>query len=179
MKKNFVIFLIFIAGCVHAMNNGVSSNHFSVDIPEGWRKLDTDKYFLVTKDGAYLQYALIQERPINKAFRHTKKKLKKGMLPQEAADVVLAEISSDKNILNFELIENYPAKIDGHEGFKIFFTYKDPDGSAFKTLYYGFIQGETFYNLRYTAAKRYYFEKDLKTFVKFVDTFRLVEAEAN
>jgi hypothetical protein len=179
MKKFLFGLLILIVGCAHGMNSGGSSSHFSVDMPEGWRQLDTDKYFLITKDGAFLQYALVQERAIQKAFKHTKKKLKKGMLPQEAADVILAEIGSDKNISNFELIENHPDTIDGHEGFKILFAYKDEDGSAFKTLYCGFLNDKTFYNLRYTAAQRYYFEKDLQTFEKFVDSFKLIEANEN
>jgi hypothetical protein len=179
MNKFMVGLLILIIGCAHGMSSSGAASHFSVNMPEGWRQLNTDKYFLITKDGAFLQYALVQERSIHKAFKHTKKKLKKGMLPQEAADVILAEIGSDKNISNFELIENHPNTIDGHEGFKILFTYKDEDGSAFKTLYYGFVNDETFYNLRYTAAQRYYFERDLLTFEKFVDSFMLIEANEN
>ena len=175
MKKVLWVLLIIVAGCAHGNGNASAPATFSVTIPAGWRKLDTDKFFIITKDGAFLQYALIQERPIDKAFRHTKKKLKPAMLPQEAAGVIIDEISSDKNLVNFELMENTPASIQGHEGFKILFTYKDLDGSAFKTLYYGFIKGEIFYNLRYTAAKRHYFDKDLKTFKIFMDSFRITK----
>mgnify|MGYP002750001071 CR=1 FL=1 len=164
-------------GCAHGAQNSASTYHFVVKIPKGWWQLDTDKYFLITKDNPYLQYALIQERPIDKAFRHTKKKLKRGMLPQESAEVILDEIRADNNIINFELIQNGPATIDGHAGFKILFTYQDKDGSTFKTLYYGFINGNIFYNLRYSAAKRHYFQKDLKTFEMFLDSFRLIESK--
>jgi len=174
MKRILLAIFVLLLGCAGGMQNGGPAHHFTVDIPEGWRQLDTNKFFLVTKDGAYLQYALIQERPLDKAFKHTKKKLRWGMLPQEAAGVIIDEIASDKNILNFQLIENTPTSIKGHEGFKILFSYKDRDGSAFKTLYFGFIKDGLFYNLRYTAAKRYYFNKDLKTFEKFVDSFRFV-----
>ncbi len=174
MKRILLAIFVLLLGCAGGMQNGGPAHHFAVDIPEGWRQLDTNKFFLVTKDGAYLQYALIQRRPLDKAFKHTKKKLRLGMLPQEAAGVIIDEIASDKNILNFQLIENTPASIKGNEGFKILFSYKDRDGSAFKTLYYGFIKDGLFYNLRYTAAKRHYFNKDLKTFEKFLDSFRFV-----
>lgn len=178
MKKLLFVILIFIMGCVHGVQKGDSTYHFAVKIPKGWWQLETDKYFLITKDNPYLQYALIQERPIDKAFQHTKKKLESGMLPQEAAGVILDEIGADKNILNFELIENTPATIDGNEGFRILFTYQDKAGSSFKTLYYGFMKGNIFYNLRYTAAKRHYFQKDLKTFESFLDSFRLIKSQA-
>jgi len=177
-KKLLFVILIFMMGCAHGVQNGDSTHNFAVKIPKGWWRLDTDKYFLITKNNPYLQYALIQERPIDKAFRHTKRILKRGMLPQESADVILDEISADNNIINFELIENMPATINGHEGFKILFTYQDKDGSTFKTLYYGFIKGNIFYNLRYTAAKRHYFQKDLKTFENILDSFRIIELKA-
>lgn len=171
MKNFFWVFLILIVSCAHGVENEEPTYAFSVTIPEGWRKLDTDKFLIITKDVAYKQYALIQERPIDRPFKHTSKKLRRSMLPQEAAGIIVDEISSDINLSNFQLIANAPAIIEGHEGFKILFTYKDQHGSDFKTLYYGFIKGEIFYNLRYTAKKIDYFEKDLATFEKFVDSF--------
>ena len=96
------------------------------------------------------------------------------MLPQEAAGIVVDELSSDRNLSNFKVMENAPASIKGNEGFKLLYTNKDRDGSSFKTKYYGFIRGGIYYNLRYTAAKRHYFDKDVKTFDKFIQTFRIV-----
>lgn len=174
MKKILWIFLILIASCAHGIENEEPAYTFSVNIPEGWRKLDTDKFLIITKDVAYKQYALIQERPIDRPFKHTLKKLKRSMLPQEVAGIIVDEISSDINISNFRLIENTPTRINGQEGFKILFTYRDQHGSDFKTLYYGFIKGEIFYNLRYTAKKIEYFEEDLKTFEKFVNSFTFI-----
>ena len=152
-----------------------SDNDFSVEIPKGWWKpKHLDKY-LITKDGVFLQYVLIQQRPIDRPYRNTKKKLNRGMLPQEAAGVIIDEIASDRRIYNFNVIENAPAIIDGREGFKILFTYKDKKGSIFKTLYYGFINGESFFNLRYNAAMRYYFEKDIAAFEHILSSFKIVK----
>jgi hypothetical protein len=182
MKKLIFILLVFIAGCASTANDGgifeSSEHHFAVEIPAGWRKVDTDKYFMITKDGPFLQYALIQKRSINHPFKHTKKILKKDMLPQEAASIVVDEIISDRKILNLRVIENAPATIDGHEGFRILFSYKDPKGSEFKMLYCGFIEGDSFYNLRYNAAMQDYFEKDIATFEKILSSFRLVKNKA-
>ena len=139
-------------------------------------RLNTDRYLLISEDGPFLQYVLIQDRDIDRSFRHTKKKINKGMLPQEAAEVVLDEIISDQSVLNLEIIENVPTRIDEHDGFRVVFTYKDKDGLMLKTIYYGFLAGERFYNIRYTAVKRHYFEKDIETFEKVMDSFKLIEA---
>jgi hypothetical protein len=174
MKKFFCVVLILIASCAHGVENQEPNFSFSVTIPEGWKKLNTDKFLIITKDVAYNQYALVQERPLDKPFKHTNKLLERGMLPQEAAGIIVDEISSDIHLSNFLLLSNSPASVAGHRGFKILFTYKDEYGVEFKTLYYGFIKGEIFYNLRYTAKKEDYFVKELATFQKFMGSFRLI-----
>ena len=181
MMKKFLTLLIslfLITSCASVAQKrslkDLSDNDFSVEIPNGWWKpKHLDKY-LITKDGVFLQYVLIQQRPIDRPYRNTKKKLNKGMLPQEAAGVIIDEIASDRRIYNFNVIENAPAIIDGREGFKILFTYKDKKGSTFKTLYYGVISGDSFYNLRYNAAMRHYFEKDITTFEQILSSFKVV-----
>ena len=180
MKKliPILICLVLIFGCASAAKNRslkkLPDAGFSVNIPDGWWKPEfTSKYF-ITKDGPYLQYVLIQERPLNKSFRNTKKKIRSGMLPQEAAGIIIDELASDRLLMNFRLIENVPATVDGNAGFKILFTYRDKKESQFKILYYGFISGDYFYNLRYCAAERHYFDKDIADFDRMVSSFKLV-----
>ena len=184
MKKilTLLISLFLITSCASVVQKrslkNLSDNDFSVEIPKGWWKpKHLDKY-LITKDGVFLQYVLIQQRPIDRPYRNTKKKLNKGMLPQEAAGVIIDEIASDRRIYNFNVIENAPAIIDGREGFKILFTYKFKRGPIFKTLYYGFISGDSFFNLRYNAAMRYYFEKDIAAFEHILSSFKIVKDKA-
>jgi len=59
------------------------------------------------------------------------------------------------------------------------FTYKNRDGLKLKTIYHGFLAGENFYNIRYTAVNRYYFEKDIEAFRKVLESFRLIEDKGN
>ena len=120
--------LLLIFSCASAAKERSLKNlpdaGFSVKIPEGWWKPEYTNKYLITKDGPFQQYVLIQQRPIDLPYSHTKKKLNNGMLPQEAAGIIIDEIASDRRILNFNVIENVPAMIDGHDGFKILFTYR-------------------------------------------------------
>jgi len=100
-----------------------------------------------------------------------------GMLPEAAAEIVVNEILADSNVRNFSVTENRPARIAGNSGFRLAFIYTDADGFVFKTLYYGFIKGDTFYNIRYGATEEEYFQKDLKTFEKVFESFNLVAAK--
>jgi len=170
--------LLFIFSCASAAQERslekLPAAGFAVEIPEGWWKPEYTNKFLLTRDGPYLQYVLIQKRPLKKAFRNTKKKIRNGMLPQEAAGIIIDELASDRYLMNLEVIENTPATVDGHAGFKILFSYKDKKGSQFKTLYYGFVSADSFYSLRFCAAAPQYFEKDIASFNRIVHSFKLV-----
>jgi len=173
-----LICMLFIFSCASAAQEHslkkLPDADFSVNIPDGWWKPEYTSKYLLTKDGPYLQYVLIQQRPLNKPFRNTKKKIRMGMLPQEAAGIIIDELASDRYLMNFSVIENAPATVDGHAGFKILFVYKDKKESQFKTLYYGFISGNFFFNLRYSAAARHYFDKDIDDFEKIVSSFQRI-----
>jgi hypothetical protein len=178
LKRFLLSLFLLVAACAPSWIQGggvyVSPPHkFSIQIPEGWMRLNIDDYLLISRDGPFLHYVLVQERPIEKPFAHTRKRLHKGMLPLEGAELLIDEMMSDQLIFNLRVMENSPAKIDGHDGFRLLFTYDDRDGLELKTIYYGFLAGESYYNLRYTAAKRGYFERDLNTFHKIVDSLQI------
>jgi hypothetical protein len=178
MKRLLFILLIPITACapwtrVTGPFEG-PAHHFSVDIPDGWMKFDSERYLLISRDGPFLQYILVEDRNLEAPFTHTKRRMNRDMLPQEAAEVILDDLSLDRAVRNLQVLENAPARIAHQDGFKILFTYKNGDGLVLKTLYYGFIKGRMFYSIRYTAAERYYFGKDLGTFKKVLAGFRLI-----
>jgi hypothetical protein len=154
--------------------------NFSVELPDKWRAFNISEYaltqdLLISKDGFYLQYILINKRNVEEPFENTKKKIKKGTLPKEVSELVLDDIRSDQTVLNFEIIENVPVKISGIPGFKAVFTYKNADGLKLKSIYYGFLHEDRLYTIRYNAALRHYFGKELETFEKILNTFKLIK----
>ena len=173
-----MIALVSIVACAPWVKVGgpykSASHKFSIDLPEKWMRLNTDQFLLTTRDGTLLQNIYVKRSNIEKEFKYTKKTLSKGMLPQEVADVILDDISSNKAILNLEVIENVPAVIDGHDGFKILYSFKNKDGLGSKSILYGFLLDEWCYVIRYTAASRHYHDKDKGTFTNAFSSFKLI-----
>jgi hypothetical protein len=152
MRKLLVLFLFMVVACAPGGQNGASSGsnpqNFSIVIPEGWKKVNS---------------------------KNTDKKLNKDMLPDKAAEVILNEINLDSRILNLQIMEHVPAKVNRYEGFRLVFTYKDQDGLKFKTIFYGLLQGNWFYNLRYSASETKYSGEDIETFNRVVASFKIKE----
>ena len=183
MKKYFwIILCLFTIGLMACAHSGAMSKpasfSYTYDIPQGWRRIDHNRYLLLTKESTFLQLIMVQNRPIGKSFRYTKKKIQKGMLPEEAAQIVIDELTSDENLAKLMILDNSPANIKGHEGFKILYTYNDSAGQTIKTLYYGFIKEDTFFTLRFRAADQIYFQRDINGFRSILNTFEIIKRES-
>ena len=182
MKKYvLIIMFLFVAGCLACAHTGgiskPASYSFKIDIPEGWRKIDNNRYLFVTKESPFLQYIMVQNRPIGRSFRNTKKKIQKEMFPEEAAQIIIDELISDQNLVNLRILDNAPATINGHAAFKLLYTYRDSEGQVYKTIYYGLIKEDTFFNLRFTAMDRVYFQRDIGDFRNILKSFQIIKSE--
>lgn len=141
-------------------------------MPEGWMRLSTPAYEMLSKDGPYLQYILVQVRPYDYQHRHTGQRLSPDLLPHEAAEIIIDNLASDPRLNQFKVLANQPEAVGGQMGFKIVFSYLDQQGVAIQSLYYGVLRKDHFFNLRYTAVKRYYFDKHLPAFEALRESLR-------
>ena len=187
MKIKGILYLLvafILCGCVATWvavggNYKSGSENYTVDLPEGWRQYTPAKdKLLITKDGFTLQRIQIIRAKIDTELTHTKKKFEKGMLPQEAAEVIIDNLRSNPNILNQNIIENTPAQVGGHPGFKIVYTYQNKSGLNKKGVFYGLLTSDWWYEMIYEAPERHYFPQDLPTFEKIIETFRLIKDTA-
>jgi len=175
MKKLAVVLcLAFLMGC--AANQPSGQQNFSAQTPDKWYQVNTPKFYILTKDGPYSQYILVQQRPVEKPFAHTRKVLVREMSVRDAAAVFLDEIRNDEAVINFRLIENKPAKVNGYDAFRLVFAYEDKDGLKFQTYMYGFLDGNWFYTLRYNADLACYCSEDIEAFQRFVRSFKTGQA---
>ena len=177
MKKLIFVWLFLATACASGGQLGDSSEsngqNFTVSIPEGWRKLNSSEYLMITREDAFSQYILVQQRLVDKPFKHTEKRLNRGMLPQNAAEVIMDEIRSDSRVLFFHLSECVQTRVNQYNGFRMVYTYKEKDGLNFLTVLYGFLEGDWFYCLRYSVEVKKYADEDMETFEKVLNSFRI------
>lgn len=172
------IFVVLLSGCVTTWkqvggNYSSKEIHFAADLPNGWMQLHSPDFLLITRDGILLQNIIIKRMELTEELDNSKKKFRSDMLPHEQAELIIDDFTSNQSMLNFQLLENRPVTIDGHKGFRIVFTYKNEDGLRVKSIYNGVMVQDWFYSIRYTAAARYYFDKDLDSFEKTFNSFKL------
>lgn len=182
-----LFFLGVVGGCATpwVMVGGpyrADSQGYSVDLPTGWRRatwlqsgLGWGRPLLLTRDGVALQYIRIERVAISDELTYTKKKFAKGMSPQEVAALELDEVQSDQTLRNFALVENTPVPVAGLPGFKLIYTFKAENGLRLKRVHYGVMARDWVYRVQYEAPARYYFEKDLTTFERVRESFRITE----
>ena len=182
MKKVLllIVAMFLLNGCAPWIRTGgpftAAEENVAMVLPDGWMRLNTGDYFLITRDGVDLQYILAEKIGVHDTLNHTKKRFRKGMLPLEAAEVILDNISSGDKVHGLEIKENKPAKIDGRPGFRAVYTYKTNDGLKMKGVIYGLMLGEWYYGINYTAPQRYYFDRDLKTFERVLASVHLLNS---
>ncbi len=174
-----------------------ASGRNSFTLPDGWHwQLIVGDDFIATKDGVFLQNIYIerinvyQTEPSDwmhsiisrlwplRTVKYLKKPFASGMAPTDSADVVLASRANNPGVSDLEIREVITQTITGYQGFKAIYDFRlDVQGrkTPYRTLYYGFMRDDWFYGISYTAARRYYFEKDAKTFEAVLQSFRLVE----
>jgi len=152
------------------------ADNFVVELPKGWMRLNSEHDLLITRDGLLLQHVLIERGRVDRPLMHTKKTLTRGMQPQAVAEIILDNITSSERTLDVKVKENRPVQVGRHRGFRLVYGHRDKNGLRFKSVLLGFLAGDDFYLLRYTAAERHYFAKDLATFEQLVTTFKLIRA---
>lgn len=135
-------------------------------------RLSTTAYEMVSRDGPYLEYILLREQPLTQGFQHTRRKIDAGMLPNEAAQVIIDNLKADPAIKQLTIIANEPAEVGGREGFRLVFTYRDQQDVDLRTDYYGAVIGSSFVSLRYNAAQRHYFHAELPAFRNALQSLR-------
>jgi hypothetical protein len=152
-----------------------SAQNFKAEFPKGWRKFNLSKdEVLITKDGFSLQFIRISRSPIEKQLRYTEKKFTKEMLPQEVAEIVIQNFRSNPNVMNQDILANNPAKIGGYPGFNIVVSFQTTNGLTKQSNVYGFLSGDSYYEILYEAPKRYYFAKFQSDFERVKETFKLL-----
>ena len=150
------------------------AENFAVELPQGWMRLNSNEDLLITRDGILLQHVSVERAAVDRPLKSTKKTLTRGMQPQAVAEVIIDNFMSSERMLDVKVVENRPFPVAQYRGFRLVYTHRDKNGLRFKSVLHGFLAGDVLYAIRYTAAERYYFAKDLPTFEQVLASFRLI-----
>lgn len=178
MRGWAIALMLLTGGCAgpwSAVPDRLAGQGWSMCPPKGWMLLSTPESQMLSKDGPYLEYIFVQSQPLEHAFRYTRQKLNSGMLPHEAAGVIADNMRSDPQVRQFRLLASNPALIDGYPAFRLDYRYLDQHDVAINAIYYGVVLPDRFFNLRYTATRRHYFDRELPAFNQLVGSLRLTD----
>ncbi len=185
MKKWLWLFAmgIVLTGCVTVWSKveqasfTAEDHSYTVALPVGWvRHLmgHSPNDVFITYDGPGLDRIEIVKHANKDAFPKIKKSASENMLAYELAELMIAELKSNKDLANLEVVENVPATISGTPGFKLELRVKNSKGVEFELLIYGVATKSGFYTLTYAAPRMHYYDKYKGVFESTVASFRLL-----
>jgi hypothetical protein len=167
---------LLVTGCIHDQApwrevGGAydSGNWFgpriSMPLPVDWMMLNhVEDGLLATRDGFNLQTIAIVRVDPGDPLPHTKKKVVKGMRPNELAEVLLDDLRGGSGVNGFTVVDTRPVTIGGSPGFRAAVAFKDEWGMRVRAVVCGTIVGSRAFRISYLAPARHYFDKDLATF---------------
>jgi len=171
-----------LSGCIHdkdpwrPIGERYDSGHwfganFSMDFPEGWVRINNLDALVASRDGWGLQQIKVRELEVGKALPHTKKMVRKGMTPQELAEVLVDDVRTDGSAKGLKVLEVRPATLSGQPGFRALLEFRDGDGLRHKAVLAGLLSGENCWQAVFVAPARHYFDLDLPTFDRALASF--------
>jgi hypothetical protein len=156
---------------------------YAVQFPAGWKydRLYFSDETGATRDGPALQSIYVDFRAHQKAFKSLKKESSPDMLPQELAELLVADMAKERGLENVAVRSNEPAMLAGRPGFRLSFEYKLPvDRGAVRVreIVVGAAATRGFYLIGYRAPVLYYFERDVDSFSEAVKSFTITDPAA-
>jgi hypothetical protein len=176
--KTILFLLPALAACATAWTQAggpytPESQLFAVELPQGWMRARADKDLLATRDGLPLQWIYAKTTRFGET-KSARKPITKGMLPEEAAEIVRDELASGGAAHGLTVLENSPATLAAKPGFRLVYRYQTAGGLRMKGVVYGVVGEDGFYGLGYVAPERHYFDLDLPTFDSVRTSFRIL-----
>lgn len=147
--------------------------HFALSLPDGWIKLnDEDEGVVATRDGFGLQRIAVRRLKVGDDLANTKKKLRRGMSPQELAEVLIDDVRASGERTGVKVLETRPATLAGKSGFRATLAYTE-DGLPRQEVLAGILVDDLVWRVNYVAPARHYFALDAKTFDEALESFRV------
>lgn len=147
----------------------------SFQAPAGWMRFNPagDRVIALTRDGFQIQTLRVEYRKHDKAFPGIKKDSSADMLAAEAAELLLADLKTEKALANLSLVDNAPCKVAGKSGFCLHGQYRDERGAQFDLAAAGRPTKDGLAVVFYRALSTHYYPRDLKVYEEALASLQL------
>lgn len=175
-RKTILLLLsLLFAGCASSWkitDTKYKKPYYYFEPPPRWMIINDGSTALLSKHGPSLEKILIIRHRITDSLEIIKLKLYPEMLPHELGEVLLSRIIAAPQVTNVCLLKEEVTEVDSRQAVKLTVGYRI-NAIEFSEIIYAFIDRFFFYELRYCAARRYYYEENLNAFETLVKSFRL------
>lgn len=167
-----------LAGCavwtrVETATQEGPGNKYTVQAPLGWVRFNAaSDGILISRDGVAIQHILIVQQTDDAYFKKTKAKLPKNVAPSDLAQLILAELRSEKELANLQVKESVPLTVAGQPGFKVHIQYRNERGALFDRVILGTSKANSVTIMTYHGLNTHYFARDLDTFYGVARSFK-------
>jgi len=153
---------------------------YSVQFPPGWKfkRLWFSDETGATRDGPELQAIFVDFRAHKNAFKALKKDSTPDMMPQQMAELLVADMAKERGLENVQMLANEPAVVSGKPGFQLRFEYLMPVSRGavrMREIVAGAAGTKGLYLVGYRAPVLYYFDRDVDKFADALKSFTITE----
>lgn len=168
---------------IAAANTPVATGkgHFSVQPPAGWVYQRGGYEVMISRDGPLLNAMWFELRKHKKAFPAIKKASAPDALPEELAELYVADLKSQAGISDVNLVSVEPATLGGQPAFRVRVTYvlmQEMGGAPIEQVALGTPLEEHLLLARYWAPQLHFFETYLPAFEESLQTLTLTSPPA-
>ncbi len=138
---------------------------YVLEAPVGWVRRNYDVYdIFISRDGPLLNFIATSRDKHDRELVHTKRTTNPNLLPQEVAELVIAEQKGSESHGAFTVISNRPASIGGKPAVRVHTRWKTDRGLPIERLTYAMVDKKGRLAFIYEAPGLVYFPKGLADF---------------
>ncbi|HLV30034.1 MAG TPA: hypothetical protein VKY57_00555 [Chitinispirillaceae bacterium] len=166
---------LFFAGCAsnwQVTQQSHTNAKYSIQTPSQWMIIHEGTTTILSRHGPILESIRILSHSLQDTLPHTRLRVYPDMMPHEIGEALFYTMIANQQNSHVAVEEMSVQKVDGRNAVKVKINYMVNDIPCCD-LVYAFIQEPYLYQLRYSATRRYYYEKGVDEFEQVVKSFRL------
>lgn len=177
MRQKIILMLLYIVTInitIYCQNNIFSHGATRFTSQDNWDVYKIDrKTKILTNHGVSLDAILIRNRPLKSNLPYTKRKITKNMLQLEIAESVIHSVRSSPNIHQVVILDISPKNIQHRKG--VIFKLKFTNNNGIKKIMevFCFTHKKQYYEFRFVALARFYFQNGHKDFLSLLESIEL------